>query len=74
VVTMVCVLHETDLTKVAYFSSISHSTNSAIAHVARHHLLIMETQVQSRVASCEIYGGQSGTGAGLCPSSLVFPC
>jgi hypothetical protein len=33
-----------------------------------------EARVRARVSPCEIRGGQSGTGTGLSPSPLVFPC
>jgi hypothetical protein len=74
VVTMVYIEHKIELTKVAYFLNISHNTGCAIAQAARCQFLTMETQVQSLVTSCEICGGQSGTGVGFSLSSLVFPC
>jgi hypothetical protein len=33
-----------------------------------------EAQVQSRASPCEICVGQSGTGAGFPPSTLIFLC
>ena len=34
----------------------------------------MEARVRSQVSSCEMYGGQSGTGTGFTPSTSFFPC
>jgi len=31
-------------------------------------------RVRFPVIPCEIYGGKSGSGTGLCPTVLVFPC
>jgi hypothetical protein len=36
--------------------------------------LTAEARVRSRVSPCVIFGGQSGTGTGLSPSTSVFPC
>jgi hypothetical protein len=45
-----------------------------MAQVVSRRTLTAEARVCARVDPCEICGGQSGTGAGFSPSSLVFPC
>jgi hypothetical protein len=40
----------------------------AIAQAVSRWLLTAEDRVQGPVISCEILGGQKGTGAGFCPS------
>jgi hypothetical protein len=44
-----------------------------MAQVVSRRSLTAEARVRTRVNSCEICGGQSGTGTGFSPSSSVFP-
>jgi hypothetical protein len=44
-----------------------------MAQVVSRRPLIAEALVRSRVSPCGICGGQSGTGTGFSPSSLVLP-
>lgn len=46
----------------------------AVAQKLGYWPFIVETQVQCQAISCGICGGRSGTGAGLSPSTSVFPC
>jgi hypothetical protein len=46
----------------------------AMAQVVSRRPLTAEAQVRARVNPCGIFGGQSGTGTGFSPSSLVFSC
>jgi hypothetical protein len=46
----------------------------AMAQVVSHRPLTAEARVRARVNPCGICGGQSVTGAGFSPISLVFPC
>jgi hypothetical protein len=45
-----------------------------MAQAASHRPLTAETRVSSGVSTCGIYGGHSGTGAGVPRSSWGFPC
>jgi hypothetical protein len=36
--------------------------------------LTADARVRSRVSTCGICGGQSGTGTGFSPSTSIFPC
>jgi hypothetical protein len=45
-----------------------------MAQVVSLRPLTAEARVRSRVSPCGICGGQSGTGTGFSPSTLVFPC
>jgi hypothetical protein len=42
-----------------------------MAQVVRRRSSTAEARVQSRVSTCGIRGGQSGTGTGISPSSLL---
>jgi hypothetical protein len=46
----------------------------AMAQAVSRRLLTAEARVRSRVGSCRICGGQSGTGTGFSPSTSVFSC
>jgi hypothetical protein len=45
-----------------------------MAQVVCHRPLTAEAWVRAQFSPCEFYGGQSGTGTGFTPNSLVFPC
>jgi hypothetical protein len=45
----------------------------AMAQVVSHWPLTMDAQVRNQVSPCGICRELSGTGAGFCPSSSVFP-
>jgi hypothetical protein len=45
----------------------------AMAQAVSRRPLIAEARLRSRVSVCVICGGQSGTGKGFSPSTLVFP-
>jgi hypothetical protein len=45
-----------------------------MAQAVSRRRLTAEAWVRSRVDSCGICGGQSGTGTGFSPSTSVFPC
>jgi hypothetical protein len=44
----------------------------AMAQPVSRQLTTVEAQVQSKASPCGICGGQSGTGTGFSPSTLVF--
>jgi hypothetical protein len=46
----------------------------AMAKAVSRRLHIAEAQVRSQAGSCEICGGQRGTGTGFSPNTSVFPC
>jgi hypothetical protein len=46
----------------------------ALAPVVSREPLTVEARVRAWVNTCQICGGQSGTGTGLSPSSSLFPC
>jgi hypothetical protein len=46
----------------------------AMAQAVSRRPFTAETRVRSRVSSCGICSGQSGTGTGFSPSTSVFPC
>ena len=50
------------------------SEGRAMAQAVRRRPLTAEARVRSRVSTCGICGGQSGTGTGFTPSTSVFPC
>jgi hypothetical protein len=45
-----------------------------MAQTVSHRPLTAESWVRARVNPRGICGGQSGTGTGFSPSSLIFPC
>jgi hypothetical protein len=45
-----------------------------IAQEVRSRSPTSEAWFRSQHSPCEIFGGQSSTGTGICPSTSVFPC
>jgi hypothetical protein len=59
-----------------YFLTIRCNSNlgRAMAQAVSRRPATAEARFRSRVSPCGICGGQSGTGAGISPSTSVFPC
>jgi hypothetical protein len=51
-----------------------HNVGRAMAQAVSRRPLTAEARVRSPVSPCGICGGQRGTGIGVSPSTLVFPC
>jgi hypothetical protein len=66
---MRCVIDRT-----AYSNGINGSCGRAMAQAVSRRPPTAEARVRSRVSSCGVCGGQSGTGTGFSPSKSVFPC
>jgi hypothetical protein len=52
--------------------TVRHAKGRAMAQAVSRRPLTAEARVRSRVSPCGICGGQSGTGTGFSPSTLVF--
>lgn len=61
------------ITAAIFMEEFCSDTGHALAQPFRHELLTAEIRVQFRVTSCEILGGQSGTGAGFSSSYFCSP-
>jgi hypothetical protein len=56
------------------YSLFNVAAGRAMAQAVSRQPLTAESRVRTRVNPCGICDGQSGTGTGFSPSSLVFPC